>query len=174
MLGDGGGKVVEPDLTADSAEEVKSVDVAADEGFESLAVGELQVHLPAVGLDHTKAVKLARGAVVDQGAKVAPVDIVAFAGAGLDTNVGTTHHRVLPYRAQIVLDDGQSAVEAEGFQMLRDHRCVGVRVLLKQLGDRRFPGFDLMSALATTGFRRRRLEIPGDGAPADVELPGDL
>ncbi len=72
VLGDGRGQVVEPDFAAHSGEALKSVDMTAGERLEALAVGELQIHFPAVGFDQAEAVKLARGAVVNKGAEVAP------------------------------------------------------------------------------------------------------
>ena len=71
------------------------MDVAADEGLEALTVRELQIHLAAVAFDQAKGVKLARGAVVNQRAEVAPVDIEPFARAGLHANVSAAGDGVL-------------------------------------------------------------------------------
>jgi hypothetical protein len=48
-------QIVESDLTACAGEELKSVDVTADESLEGLAVYELQIHFAAVGFHQTKA-----------------------------------------------------------------------------------------------------------------------
>jgi hypothetical protein len=63
------------------------MNVTAGKGLEGLAVGELQIHFAAVGFDQTGGVKLARGAVLNQRAKVAPVHIASFARRWLDANV---------------------------------------------------------------------------------------
>src|SRR5215471_21342920 len=118
--GGGCGQVVEPGLAADSTEKLESMNVTSGEGLECLAVRKLQIHFSTVGFDQAEAVELARGAVVNQGAEVAPIDVAAFAGRRLDTNVSAACDRVLPHRPQIVLDDRKSALEAEARQVLRD------------------------------------------------------
>src|SRR6202011_5045911 len=113
--------------------------MTAGESLEALAVRELQIHFPAVGFDQAEAVKLARGAVVNKSAEVAPVHVEAFAGRELDTNVSAAGNGVLPQSTQIILDDGEPAVEAERLEALRNHGRVGVRVLLQQLVNGCFP-----------------------------------
>ena len=174
VLGDGRGQVVEPDFAAHSGEEVKRVDMTSGESLERLAMRELQIHLAAVGFDQTEAVQLARGAIVDQGAEVAPVHIEAFPRGGFDPTVCAAGHGVLAQHAQVVLEDGEPTVEAEGCKVLRDYGGMGFRVLFEEFGNGRFPGFDFMGAFSRGGFRRRRIEILGDGAAADVQMPRDL
>ena len=48
MFGYRGGQIVIVNFPAYAAESRKGMDVATDEGFETLAVGELQIRHPAV------------------------------------------------------------------------------------------------------------------------------
>jgi hypothetical protein len=82
---------------------------------------------------------------------VPPIHIEAFAERRLDADISVADNRVRPQRPQIVLDDGEAAIEAERMKALRDHRRVGVRVLLEQLGDGRFPAIDFAGAFPTGG-----------------------
>jgi hypothetical protein len=105
---------------------------------------------------------------------VPPIHIEAFAGRRLDADISVADNRVLPQRPQIVLDDGEAAIEAERMKVLRDHRRIGVRVFLEQLGDGRFPAIDFAGAFPTGGLRRGCIEIFRNRAPADAEVARNL
>jgi hypothetical protein len=174
VFGDGGGQIVKPDLAACSGEELKSVNMAAGKGLESLAVRELQIHFAAVGFDQAEGVKLARGAVVNERAEVAPVHIESFAGRRFDANVSAAGYRVLSESAQVILDDGEAAVVSQQFQPLSDHGSVGVRVLLEQFADDRLEWIELAGAIAMSGLRSRGVQILRNGAAADPHMPRDF
>ena len=174
VFGDGGSQIVEPDLTACAGEELKSVDVTADESLESLAMSELQIHFAAVRFHQAEGVKLARGAVVNKRAEVAPVHIEPFARRRFDANVSATGDDALAKSAQVILDDGEPAVVAMRLQSLGDHGGVGVRVLLVQLGNDWLEWIELTGAIAVSGLRSRRFEILGKGAAADSHMPRDF
>jgi len=55
MLGNRSREIVEPEFMRDAGHRLEGVHVTADEGFETLAVRELQIHLAAVALDQAKA-----------------------------------------------------------------------------------------------------------------------
>jgi hypothetical protein len=75
-----GNKIV-PAFSGHPAEGLEGVLVAAHEGFETLAVGELDVEHPAVGLDQAEGIELALITLVIERVEVAPVDLEALAGA---------------------------------------------------------------------------------------------
>ena len=87
--------------------------VAAHERFETLAMGELQVHLAAVAFHQAEGVPLARSPVVEQSPEVSPIDIKAFARRGLHAHVSPAQHGVLAHGLQIVLEDRDAAVVGE-------------------------------------------------------------
>src|SRR5690242_1580078 len=70
-----GREIIEPQLASAATKRCESMDVASHEGFESLAVGELQVHFAAVAFHQAKGIQLARYSVVEQGAEVPPIDV---------------------------------------------------------------------------------------------------
>ena len=143
VFGDGGGEIVVPDLAAHTAEGLEGMDVTADEGFEGLAVRELQIHFSAVAFDQTKGIQLARrryrparrsGPNRYRNARLgrAPCGRKRAGPASLRT-------------AQVILDDGDAAVVSKRSQPLRDHGGVRVRVLLQQFGDDRLKGSSLLA-----------------------------
>lgn len=58
MFGDRGGEIVIGQLARDPAQGLKGMYMAADECFEALAVGELDVHLAAVAFNDGEGIKL--------------------------------------------------------------------------------------------------------------------
>jgi hypothetical protein len=174
VFGDSSSQIVEPDLTAGAGEELKSVDVTAGESLESLAMSELQIHFAAVRFHQAEGVKLARGAVVNQRAEVAPVHIEPFAGGWFDANVSAAGNGVLAKGAPVILDDGEAAVVSMRLQSLGDHGGVGVRVLLEQRGNDFLEWIELAGAVAVSGLGSRRFEILGNRAAADPHMPRDF
>ncbi len=65
VFGYGSREIIEPKLAGAAAQRLESVDVAAHEGFEALAVGELQVHLATVAFHQAEGIQLARRSVVE-------------------------------------------------------------------------------------------------------------
>jgi len=92
--------------------------MAAHEGFETLAVRELQVHLAAVAFHQAEGVQLAWRPVVAQDSEVPPVDVEAFARGGLHAHVRPAQHGILTDGLQIVFEDRDAAVIAERLQPL--------------------------------------------------------
>src|ERR1019366_9158772 len=88
MFGDGSGQVVIPDLACDSVELLEGMHVAACEGFETLAMGELQVLHAAVRVDKREGVEFTEIALVVERSEVTPIDLEAFAGFGFHADEG--------------------------------------------------------------------------------------
>jgi hypothetical protein len=174
VLGNRRSQVVVPELACDAGHRLKGVHVATHESFKALAVSKLQVHLAAVALDETEGVKLPRGPVVNQCAEVSPVDVEALAGGRLHPYVSTTRRRTLPDRAQVIFDNRDTAGIAERLQALHDHGCICGGILLQQFRNGRFERIEYAGALAVRFRRRRHIEIPGNRAPSDMQMAGDL
>ena len=83
VLGDGGGQIVIGDFARDAAQRRERMHVTADEGFEALAVGELQIQHAAVRFDQGESVELAFVAGIVECAEVPPIDFEALAGRRL-------------------------------------------------------------------------------------------
>jgi hypothetical protein len=170
MFGDRGGHVVQPHFTRAATEFLKSMNVAAGERFETLAVSELQIHLSAVRFDEAESVEFARGAVINESAKVSPVHIEAFAGRTFHSHICAACGGAFAQRAQMIFDDGQAAVISQRLEMRGNDGRVGIGISFKQFGDCAFPCVNLALAIAGRRLRRRGREIFGDGAPADVHV----
>ena len=56
VFGDCCGEIIEPDFPSAAGQRFKSVGVAAHEGFETLAVRELQIHFAAMTFHETERV----------------------------------------------------------------------------------------------------------------------
>ena len=89
MLRDGRGEIVVPKLASDASHCRESMQVAAHEGFETLAMGELNVEFAAVAFHQAECVKLARCAGIVQRAEVAPIDVEAVARRRLHADIGS-------------------------------------------------------------------------------------
>jgi hypothetical protein len=80
VLGDDRQKIVVPAFASDATQSLKSMEVATDESFKALAVGELDVEYPAVTLHQAEGIELPLVTGIVEGAEVAPVNFEAFTG----------------------------------------------------------------------------------------------
>ena len=174
MLGDGGGEIVVPELAGHATHSLESVEVAAHEGLEALTVGELYVELAAVALDQAEGIEFARMALVQQRAEVAPVDFKAFPGRRFHAYVGTLGRDLASRGVQMLFQDAHAAVEPERTEPLRDHHGAGGRVLGEPFGDGWLKRVQLAGPLPCRRPWRRRLQVLGQRAAADMQMPGDL
>src|SRR5580658_10615817 len=78
VLDNGSGQIVVRDFARYSAKSGEGVHVAAGESCKALAVGELDIQHPAVGVDEREGIQLAHVARVAECAEVAPVDFESF------------------------------------------------------------------------------------------------
>jgi len=88
VLDNGGGQIVLGDLTCDPTKSRERMHVAASEGCKALAVGELDIQHPAVGVDEREGIQLARIAQVAQRTEVAPIGFESFSGRRLHSHEG--------------------------------------------------------------------------------------
>src|SRR5262245_43756990 len=124
-------EIVEPQFAGTPTQGFKSVEVTAHEGLEALAVGELQIHLAAVALHQAERIQFARSTVIKQRAEVPPINREARTGAGFHAHVGATLFGLAAYGLQVVFEDGDAAVIAEGLQMLQQHWRGSLRVFFE-------------------------------------------
>src|SRR6201981_2025083 len=78
MFGNGGREIIEPKLACNATHESERVDIAANERFKALAVGELQIQLAAVTFHQTESVEFSRMPLIGKRVEVSPVDFEAF------------------------------------------------------------------------------------------------
>jgi hypothetical protein len=174
VFGDGRGQVVVDQVACHAAQRLKRVNVAPQEGFEALAVRELDVHHAAVAFHQREGVQLALVAGVVEGAEVPPVDLEAITGLGFHANVSAARDRLGADLVQIVLQDGDAAVEAAPAQSLKNHDGAGFGILLQQFTDGGVKRLQFAGPL-WPGTRLRGLdEILGHRAPVQVQVAGDL
>lgn len=103
-----------------------------------------------------------------------PVDLEAIAWLGFHADVSAALDRLAADLVQIVLQNGDAAIEAAPAQSLQNHDGAGVRVLFQQFTDGGVKRLQLAGSLGP-GTRRRRLdEILGHRAPVQVQVAGDL
>ena len=149
------------------------MDVAANEGFKTLAVGELGVQHPAVTFDQEEGVQLASVPFVVQGAKVSPVDLKALARRRLHTQI-SPGRRTRADPLQMIAQDGDAAGIAQPPQMLKDDRPARFGILFQQLQDQLFERVEF--AGATTGSRNhhRAAQVLANGATTDLQMASDF
>ena len=131
VFGDGGQQIVVPTFTGHSAQGLEGMLVATREGFETLAVGELDVEHPAVGLDQAEGIELAFIALIVERVEVAPVDLEALAGAGFHAHEGARGRAGGTHALQVPVQDGVPAGITRRSQALQDDDSRGVGVLLQ-------------------------------------------
>src|SRR5208337_4389667 len=173
VFGDGGQKVVEPTFSGHSAQGLEGVLVAAHEGFETLAVGELDIEHAAVGLDEAEGVELAFITLIVERVKVAPIDLEALAGSGFHAHEGARGREGGPHALQVAVQDGVPAGITRRTQALQDDDPRGLRVLFQEFGDERLESIELAGARTMDRQGRGRCQILFDGAGSQVELAGD-
>ena len=113
MFGNGRGEIIKPQFARAAAQDLEGMHMVAHEGFETLAMRELQVHLAAMAFHQAECVQLARRPVVAQGSEVSPIDVEAFARRWLHAHVCPAQHIVLAHGLQIVFQDRDAAVIAD-------------------------------------------------------------
>ncbi len=172
VLGHRGGQVVVGQLARYPAQHLEGVEVAADEGLETLAMRELHVQHAAVALYQREGVQLALVALIVERTEMAPVDLEAIPGRQLDPHIGPPGGSGA-HLAQVLLEDGDAAVVALGPQALQDHDRAGFRVLLQRGGDGGFEGVEFAWARAADRGRRWPEQIAGYGAAVEMEVARD-
>jgi len=151
VFGDGGGQIVVGDFSGDAAHRGEGVHVTAGEGFEALAVRELQVQHPAMCFHQREGIQLAFVAGVIEGAEMAPIDLEALARWRLHPQEGA---RRLPRRAggaHVLAQDGVGASVTEKAESLFDDGGRGGGIFLQPFGDGGLKRIKLAWALAGGG-----------------------
>jgi len=174
VFGHGSRQIVVPELAGNPAHGLEGVEMTANESFETLTVGELHGQLAAVTFHQAEGIELARLTTVEQGAEVSPLDFEALAGRRLQAQESAAHGRVRPQGMEIILQDGDAALEAEGAQALQDDDGAGFRVLLEQFSDGWLEGIELAGTLTANSGGCRGSQVLRQGSAADVEVTGDL
>ncbi len=105
--------------------------MATGKGLEALAVGELQIQHPAVGIDQGKSVQLALVALIVQDAEVAPIHFEAFSGRRFHADEGALGLQPRPDVVEVSAQDGVAAGVAQRAQSLFDDRCARPRIFLQ-------------------------------------------
>ena len=131
MLGHGGKQIVIENLPCHAGHEAEGMLVAAQEGFKTLAVSELDVEAAAVALDQAKGVEFAAVAVVIERTEVAPVDLKAIAGRRLDAHVSAQGPVAAAQAAEISAQHRQASVVAQRLEPLPNDHGAGRRVSLQ-------------------------------------------
>ena len=136
VFDNGGGQIVVGDFARDAAQRGESVHVATGEGFEALAVSELDIEHPAVRFDQREGIQLACIARVAERTEVAPVDFESFSGRRLHADEGAAGCWLRTYFADMFLQNAVPAVVTERTQALLDDGGCDAWVLLQPFGDR--------------------------------------
>jgi hypothetical protein len=174
MFGHGGGQVVISDLTRDAAQFGERMNVTANEGFEALAMSELDIQRAAVRIDEGEGIQLARIARVIERAEVAPVNLEAFPGNGFHADERPAGHDFRADVPHVLSEDAVTAVVSQGAEILLDDRGGDGRVLLDPFRDSSFERVEFAKAVPMGGVLRGCIKILPDSFPADAELPLDL
>ena len=101
-------------------EDFKGVLVAANEGLEALAMGELGVEHPAVGFDQAESLELSFVALIVERAEVPPVDFEALAGRGFHAHEGARGGTGRPHPPEVLAQETVTASVARRLETLQD------------------------------------------------------
>ena len=148
VLGDGRCQIVIPKFARDATQIVKGVNLTAHESFKALAMRELHIQLAAVALHQAEGIELAAVALVGKSAEMTPVDFETLSGCGLHAHIGTLGSRVAPHCMQVLFQDAETTVEAQGAKPLGNDHGAGLGILLQQFGDGGFKGIQLARRVA--------------------------
>src|SRR6266566_357742 len=174
VFGHGRGQVVVNQVARNATQRLKCMNMTAHECFEALAVRELDVHHAAFTLHQREGVQLALVAGVVEGAEVPPVDLEAIARQRFHAHVCAVGGRLGADLLQIVLQDGDAALEAAPAQSLKNHHRTGGGILLQQFTDGGVKRLQFAGSLRLGTGLRRLAEVFGYGAPVQVQVAGDL
>ncbi|PYU32196.1 MAG: hypothetical protein DMG28_12270 [Acidobacteria bacterium] len=83
-------EIVIPTFAGHPAQGRKSMELATDESFKALTVGELHIERAAVTLDQAEGIELPLVALIVESAEVALVNLEALARSGLHPHEGAT------------------------------------------------------------------------------------
>jgi hypothetical protein len=129
VFGDGGGKVVIPDLPGDAVQLLKCVNVTADKGLETLAVRELQILHPAVPVNESEGVELPLIALVVQRVEVPPVGLEAFARLWFHAHEGSLRLQLRTNFVHVLAQNAAATGVAQRAEPLPDHGGAGGTIL---------------------------------------------
>ena len=113
VFGDSGRQIVIGNLACDTTQRGERMHVAADEGLETLTVGELQVQHAAVRFDQGESIEFALVAGVIEHAEVSPIDFEALAWRRFHAQKGAAGFQLGTGGVHIFAQDGVSAAIAE-------------------------------------------------------------
>jgi len=150
------------------------MNMTTGEGFEALAVSELDIHHSAVRIDQSESIELARIARVSERAEVAPVNFESFPGHRLHAHEGAAGSRLRTHLADIFLEDARAAGITERTQALFDDGGRDLRVLLQPFGDIALERIEFARTAAQRRSLRRRFEVLADRSPAHFQMAFDF
>jgi hypothetical protein len=159
VFDNGGGQIVAGDLARDSTEGRESVDVTAGEGFEALAVSELDIQHPAVRIDEREGIQLPHVARVAECAEVAPVDFESFSGQRFHADESPFGSDVWAHIAHVLPQDAVTSLISRSVELLLDDGSAHAGIFLQPFGDSALEWIELAFAVpqfsAADGYARR-------------------
>jgi hypothetical protein len=174
VLSDYSQKIVIPAFASDATQSLKPVQVAADEGVEALAVGELDIEHPAVPLDQAEGIQFSFVPGIVHNAEVTPINLEAISGRGLHAHEGAGRMQRAPQFTDAGPQDGDAAIVTQRPETLQDDHGTGTGVLLKQAGYDWFEGIDLAGPRSASRGLHRRVDVLPNRPAGQMHVTGDL
>jgi hypothetical protein len=143
------------------------MDVTADEGLKTLAVGELYIEPAAVAFNAAEGIELPFVSLVVKRTEVSPVDLETISGTGFDTHIGTWRFQGPAHHPDIFLENGPPAGVTERPYSLGNDNGTGAWTLFQEFPDNRLEGIQF----AVAGFAGDRL-WQGTGQVLSYRLAG--
>src|SRR5579885_3503584 len=141
------------------------MDVTTDEGFEALAVSELQVQHAAVCFHQGESVEFAFVALIVESAEVSPIDFKAFSRRRLHPQKSAIGFQLRANRADILAQDTMAAGITQRTQLLFNKGGRDGGVLLQQFSDGGLEGIEFAFPLPPGRRLRGRIEVLLDSSP---------
>jgi hypothetical protein len=174
VFGDSGRQIVVGDLAGNAAHRRERMHMTPDEGFETLAVSELQIQHAAVRFDQGEGIELALVALIIESAEVPPIYFEALTWRRLHPQKGAGGLHLWTNRVDVRAQDTVAAAIAQRAQTLLDHRGRGGGIFFQPLRDGGFESIELAIALPLSRRLRWRIEILLDCPPAHAQVALDL
>ncbi len=137
-------------------------------------MSKLDIHHPAMRIDQSEGVELARIARVSECAEVAPVDFEPFPGHRLHAHKGAAGRQLRTHFADIFLEDAVPAAVTEWAQPLFNNSGRDLRIFLQPFRDVAFERIEFARTVAERRSLRRRFEVLADRSPAHFQMALDF
>ena len=174
-LGNYGQHIIVQTFPRGSLHEPEGMKMAANEGSQFLAVGELEIEPPAVTFHAAKGIESPFVTLVVDPPEMPPINLETIPWVRFHPDIRPGRVESSPYGPDVVIQDGSLAGVSQRLYPLSNHGSTGFGILVEQLPDDLPVRIQFASALLPASLSgQRRKQVLLNSLTRQVEMPGDF